>query len=108
MVKACRSGRADAIQIIGGVGGTSSFKDAVTCLAVSGTKVLAGSVDGSAKTFDARAGVEREDAFGADRPVISVAFSGDGAWVASVGTADKTLVVWRARERTPGVQTLAR
>ena len=81
----CRSGRADAIQIIGGVGGTSSFKDAVTCLAVSGTKVLAGSVDGSAKTFDARAGVEREDAFGADRPVISVAFSGDGN-CALVGT----------------------
>ena len=80
-----RSGRADAIQIIGGVGGTSSFKDAVTCLAVSGTKVLAGSVDGSAKTFDARAGVEREDAFGADRPVISVAFSGDGN-CALVGT----------------------
>ena len=40
--------------------------------------------------------------------VGAVAFSGDGAWVASVGTADKTLVVWRARERTPGVQTLAR
>ena len=40
--------------------------------------------------------------------VGAVAFSGDGAWVASVGTADKTLVVWRARERKPGVQTLAR
>ena len=40
--------------------------------------------------------------------VGAVAFSGDGAWVASVGTADKTLVVWRARERTHGVQTRAR
>ena len=33
--------------------------------------------------------------------VGGVAFSGDGAWVASVGTADKTLVIWKARERTP-------
>ena len=31
--------------------------------------------------------------------VGGVAFSGDGAWVASVGTADKTLVVWKTSER---------
>ena len=51
--------------------------------------------------------VEARSAHGAR--VGAVAFSGDGAWVASVGTADKTLVVWRAREvQTPGVQTRAR
>ena len=58
----CRSGRADAIQTLGGVGhgrkdSGHGFKDAVSSVAVSDTKILAGSVDGSARTFDVRGGV---------------------------------------------------
>ena len=88
----CRSGSPDAIQTFGGGRAIGAFKDAVTCVAVSDAKVLAGSVDGSAKTFDLRAGEEREDAFGTDRPVVSVAFSGDGN-CALIGTTRDRLAL---------------
>ena len=61
-------------------------------MAVSDTKILAGSVDGSARTFDVRGGVEVLDDFGTDRPVVSVAFSGDGN-CALVGTLRDRLVL---------------
>ena len=93
----CRSGRADAIQTLGGVGhgrkdSGHGFKDAVSSVAVSDTKILAGSVDGSARTFDVRGGVEVLDDFGTDRPVVSVAFSGDGN-CALIGTLRDRLVL---------------
>jgi mitogen-activated protein kinase organizer 1 len=61
-------------------------------VAVSDTKILAGSVDGTVKTFDVRAGVARSDDFGTDNPVVSVAFSGDGA-CALVGTVNDRLAL---------------
>ena len=49
-------------------------------------------MDGSARTFDVRGGVEVLDDFGTDRPVVSVAFSGDGN-CALVGTLRDRLVL---------------
>lgn len=57
------------------------FKDSVTSLAVSRDCVLAGSVDGSLRTYDIRRGLANKDDF--DCPVTSVAVSGDGACVAA-------------------------
>ena len=93
----CRSGRADAIQTLGGVGhgrkdSGHGFKDAVSSVAVSDTKILAGSVDGSARTLVRAGGVGVLDDFGTDRPVVSVAFSGDGN-CALVGTLRDRLVL---------------
>ena len=93
-----RSASRDAMHVIGGIGGdrneneNETFRDAVTSVAVSDTKILAGSVDGTAKTFDVRAGVARSDDFGTDNPVVSVAFSGDGA-CALVGTVNDRLAL---------------
>ena len=97
-----RAASRDAMQIIGGVGGdrdenetendNETFRDAVTSVAVSDTKILAGSVDGTVKTFDVRAGLARSDDFGNDNPVVSVAFSGDGA-CALVGAVNDRLAL---------------
>ena len=93
-----RSASRDAMHVIGGIGGdrneneNETFRDAVTSVAVSDTKILAGSVDGSARTFDVRGGVEVLDDFGTDRPVVSVAFSGDGN-CALVGTLRDSLAL---------------
>ena len=48
-----RSNACDPIQTI------AAFRDAVTSLAVSDTKIIAGSVDGTVRTFDVRAGRNR-------------------------------------------------
>jgi mitogen-activated protein kinase organizer 1 len=94
-----RSASRDAMHVIGGISSgdrneneNETFRDAVTSVAVSDTKILAGSVDGTVKTFDVRAGVARSDDFGEDNPVVSVAFSGDGA-CALVGTVNDRLAL---------------
>lgn len=68
-----RSNACDPIQTI------AAFRDAVTSLAVSDTRIIAGSVDGTVRTFDVRAGRSHADDVG--RPVVSVAVSGDGQCV---------------------------
>ena len=69
----CRSQSADAICV------ASPFKDSVTSLALAGdggAVIVAGSVDGSVRQLDVRAGVITTDALGA--PVTVVALSRDG------------------------------
>ena len=59
-----RSNACDPIQTI------SAFRDAATSLAVSDTRIVAGSVDGTVRTFDVRAGrAHRRRRVG--RPVVS-------------------------------------
>jgi len=61
------------IQVLGG------FGDSVTSMFVNAHQVVAGSVDGTVRTYDLRAGVVRSDALGV--PVTCVSASNDGACV---------------------------
>jgi len=69
----CRSRSVDPIQVIKG------FKDSVSSLACLGHVIVAGSVDGTLRRFDARAGSASMDTLGL--PVTSVALTRDGACV---------------------------
>ena len=75
----CRSNNSNALQVISG-----AFHDAVMSVAVPGknaadrNRILAGSVDGTAKLFDVRVGACFTDDFGSEKAVTSVSFSGDG------------------------------
>ncbi len=68
-----RSNSFDAIQVV------APFKDSVTSLALHGSCILAGSVDGTVRCFDVRAGRCTSDELGA--PVTVISLSRDGACV---------------------------
>lgn len=65
----CRSNRFDPIQVI------DTFKDSVTSVQLTKTEIIAGSVDGTVRTFDIRNGREIVDDLG--QSVNSVALSYD-------------------------------
>ena len=66
----CRSNSWDPIQSM------DPFSDSVTSVRVKGTDIIAGSVDGTVRTFDLRKGQVLTDHIG--QPVTAVALSNDG------------------------------
>ncbi|ATY58422.1 WD domain-containing [Cordyceps militaris] len=80
-----RSPSARPIQVL------DEARDAVTCLAVRGAEVVAGSVDGRVRSYDVRVGACTTDVVGGrDAGVTSVALTRD-ARAMLVGTLDSTL-----------------
>lgn len=73
----CRSRASSPIQKLGG------FKDSVTCLSIHGHRIVAGSIDGTVRVYDIRAGQVHLDTFGGGATHVSL--SKDGK-VALVGT----------------------
>src|SRR5690606_33174830 len=71
--------------------------DSVTSVAFSpdGTKVLTGSIDNTAKLWDASTGTEIRTFAGHGSSVLSVAFSPDGTRLIT-GSDDLTAVLWDA------------
>eukprot|EP00249_Psilotum_nudum_P017815 c26502_g1_i2 orf=557-1234(-) len=65
----CRSHSTEPIQVI------DTFLDSVTSLVITTTEVIAGSVDGTVRTFDIRVGRETIDELG--QPVTSISLSND-------------------------------
>jgi len=84
-----RSSSFEAIQVL------APFKDSVTSLALHDACILAGSVDGTVRSFDVRTGQCTVDEVGA--PVTTVALSRDGACVlAALAGASRLRLLDRA------------
>ncbi|KAJ7287919.1 hypothetical protein O6H91_11G021900 [Diphasiastrum complanatum] len=78
----CRSHSTEPIQVI------DTFSDSVMAIRVTKTEIIAGSVDGSVRTFDIRVGKEVIDQLW--QPVNSIALSNDGKCILA-GCLDSTL-----------------
>lgn len=84
----CRSNSFDPIQVLTG------FKDSVTSVCLVDACLLGGSVDGSVRCFDVRAGKVTTDTFGA--PVTVLALSRDGQCVLAALAASRLRLLDRA------------
>ncbi|KAL6849821.1 hypothetical protein ACO1O0_009366 [Amphichorda felina] len=73
-----RSGSARPVQVL------AEARDAVTCLAVRGPEVIAGSVDGRLRSYDVRAGRLATDVLGASVTSVDVARDGRAVLVGSL------------------------
>ncbi|GBD43089.1 Cytochrome c2 [bacterium HR40] len=69
-----------------------------TRLLARGDLVISGSIDGSVRGWNAEDGRERFRLEGQEKPVLSLALSDDGAWLAS-GTAAGTIYLWHVAEQ---------
>ena len=85
----------------GGLFTLSGHTNIVTSVAFSpdGTRIVTGSVDMTAKVWDARTGAALVELKGHMGRVNSVAFSPDGTWIVT-GSVDRTAKVWDARSGT--------
>ncbi|CAM8884004.1 unnamed protein product [Rhodiola kirilowii] len=86
----CRSHSTEPIQII------DTFSDSVMSCCLTKTEIIAGSVDGTVRTFDIRMGRELSDSLG--QPVNCIALSNDGNCILA-SCLDSTL---RLIDRTTG------
>nr|CAD1836819.1 unnamed protein product [Ananas comosus var. bracteatus] len=86
----CRSQSAEPIQIV------DSFQDSVMSVILTKTEIIAGSVDGTVRTFDIRMGREVVDNLG--HPVNCISLSNDGNCILA-GCLDSTL---RLLDRSTG------
>jgi len=82
----CRSNATGAIQTV------TAFGDAVMSIDTKDTRIVAGSVDGTVRTFDVRTGKQTSDDFGGEKSVTDVSFSRDGRCLL-VGTLSNRLAL---------------